>query len=207
MNSIVLLDCSPAERIETSSTLTFGTRATTTASSTLTPDTCNADKHSSERNNYLADRPEQHETQQTQLSGEKGGGRVKTKIVLQLRPRKFLQHQTQMAVPNTAPWHFQETTSNALNEQPTNHNTLLHDEIQLTAVSATLTELNAAISTITPAGLNLNKGITGTLLDKVIEYRNREDSRTDISILIRWLASWRYWRSRKISGSCGGWTL
>ena len=79
LNSIVLLDCSPAERIETSSTLTFGTRATTTASSTLTPDTCNADKHSSERNNNLADRPEQHETQQTQLSGEKGGNKYKRK--------------------------------------------------------------------------------------------------------------------------------
>ena len=56
LNSIVLLDCSPAERIETSSTLTFGTRATTTASSTLTPVTCNAEKHSSVRNNNLADR-------------------------------------------------------------------------------------------------------------------------------------------------------
>jgi len=81
LNSIVLLDCSPAERIKTSSTLTFGTRATTTASSTLTPDTCNADKHSSDRNNNLADRPEQHETQQTQLSGEKGGEQIQTKKV------------------------------------------------------------------------------------------------------------------------------
>jgi hypothetical protein len=53
-------DCSPAERIETSSTLTFGTRATTTASSTLTQVTCNADKYSSVRNNNLANRPEQH---------------------------------------------------------------------------------------------------------------------------------------------------
>ena len=87
-----------------------------------------------------------------------------------------------MVVPNTAPWHFQETTSNALNEQPTNYNTLLHDEIQLSAVSATLTELNAAISTITPTGLNLKEGITGTLLDKVIEFRNKEDSRNGIII-------------------------
>jgi len=112
----------------------------------------------------------------------RGGGRVQTKIVLQLRPRNFLQHQAQMAVPNTASWHFQETTSNALNEQPTNYNTLLHDEIQLTAVSATQTELNAAISTITPAGLNLKEGITGTLLDKVIEFRNKEDSRNGINL-------------------------
>jgi len=87
-----------------------------------------------------------------------------------------------MVVPNTAPWHFQETTSNALNEQPTNYNTLLHDEIQLTAVSVTQTELNAAISTITAAGLNLKEGITGTLLDKVIEYRNKEDSWNGINL-------------------------
>ena len=87
-----------------------------------------------------------------------------------------------MAVPNTAPWHFQETTSNALNEQPTNYNTLLHDEIQLTAVSATQTELNAAITTITPAGLNLKEGITCTLLDKVIEFRNKEDSSNGINL-------------------------
>jgi len=99
-----------------------------------------------------------------------------------LRPRNFLQHQAQTVVPNTAPWHFQETTSNALNEQPTNYNTLLHDEIQLTAVSATQTELNAAITTITPAGLNLKEGITGTLLDKVIEFRNKEDSRNGINL-------------------------
>ena len=87
-----------------------------------------------------------------------------------------------MVIPNKASWHFQETTSNALNEQPTNYNTLLHDEIQLTAVSATQTELNAAISTITPAGLNLKEGITCTLLDKVIEFRNKEDSRNDINL-------------------------
>ena len=110
------------------------------------------------------------------------GGRVQTKIVLQLKPRNFFQHQAQMVVPNTAPWYFQEITSNALNEQPTNYNTLLHDEIQFSAVSATLTELNAAISTITPAGLNLKEGITCTLLDKVIEFRNKEDSRNDINL-------------------------
>jgi hypothetical protein len=42
--------------------------------------------------------------------------------------------------------------------------------------------LNAAISTITPAGLNLKEGITCTLLDKVIEFRNKEDSRNDINL-------------------------
>ena len=190
LNSTVLLDYSPANQIETSSILTFATRNSTTAS-TLTTVTFNSDENSSVRNNYLTDRPDQHETEQTQLSGEKGGGgRVQKKIVLQLRPRNFLQHQAQMAVPNTAPWHFQETTSNALNEQPTNYNTLLHDEIQLTAVSATQTELNAAISTITPAGLNLKEGITGTLLDKVIEFRNKEDSRNGINgVLVQ--TNWR----------------
>ena len=87
LNSIVPLDCSPAEQIETSSTLTFGTRATTTVSSTLTPVACNVDKNSSVRNNNLANRPEQHETQQTQLTGEKGGGGgIQTKNVLPLRP-------------------------------------------------------------------------------------------------------------------------
>ena len=54
--------------------------------------------------------------------------------------------------------------------------------MQLTADSATQTELNAAISTITPAGLNLKEGITGTLLDKVIEFRNIEDSRNGINL-------------------------
>ena len=73
---------------------------------------------------------------------------------------------------------------------------LLHDEIQLTAVSATQTELNAAISTITPAGLNLKEGITGTLLDKVIEFRNKEDSSNGI-ILDQ---NRRYGQSRKIKG-------
>jgi len=78
-----------------------------------------------------------------------------------------------------------DTNLNAIAEKgwgPLNYNTLLHDEIQLTAVSAIQTELNAAISTITPAGLNLNKGITGTLLDKVIEFRNKEDSRNGINL-------------------------
>ena len=42
--------------------------------------------------------------------------------------------------------------------------------------------MNAAISTIRPAGLNLKEGITGTLLDKVIEFRNKEDSRNGINL-------------------------
>ena len=98
LNSTVLLDYSPANQIETSSILTFATRNSTTAS-TLTTVTFNSDEKSSVRNNYHTDRPDQHKTEQTQLSGEKGGGRVQTKIVLQLRPRNFLQHQAQMAVP------------------------------------------------------------------------------------------------------------
>ena len=97
--------------------------------------------------------------------------------MLQLRPRNFLQHQAQMAVPNTAPWHFQETTSNALNEQPTNYNTLLHDEIQLTAVSATQTELNAAnknngvlVQTNWRCAITCNKTSTAYLPDILIQW-------------------------------------
>ena len=73
LNSTVLLDYSPANQIETSSILTFATRNSTTAS-TLTTVTFNSDENSSVRNNYLTDRPDQHETEHTQLSGEKGGG-------------------------------------------------------------------------------------------------------------------------------------
>ena len=73
LNSTVLLDYSPANQIETSSMLTFATRNSTTAS-TLTTVTFNSDEKSSVRNNYLTDRSDQHKTEQTQLSGEKGGG-------------------------------------------------------------------------------------------------------------------------------------
>jgi hypothetical protein len=65
---------------------------------------------------------------------------------------------------------------------PLNYRTLLPGEIHLSAVSATQTELKAAISTITPTGLNLNLVITSTLLDKVIERRNREDSRNGTNL-------------------------
>ena len=78
LNSTVLLDYSPANQIETSSILTFATRNSTTAS-TLTTVTFNSDENSSVRNNYLTDRPDQHETEQTQLSGEKGGDEYKPK--------------------------------------------------------------------------------------------------------------------------------
>ena len=78
LNSTVLLDYSPANQIETSSILTFATRNSTTAS-TLTTVTFNSDEKSSVRNNYLTDRPDQHETEQTQLSGEKGGDEYKRK--------------------------------------------------------------------------------------------------------------------------------
>ena len=72
LNSTFLLDCSPANQFETSSIFTFATRNSTTAS-TLTTVTFSSDENSSVRNSYLADRPDQHETEQTQLSG-KGGG-------------------------------------------------------------------------------------------------------------------------------------
>ena len=72
LNSTVLLDCYPAERIETSSTLTFATRASTTAS-TLTPVTFNSDENGNVRNNSLTDRPDLRESQQTQLTCERGG--------------------------------------------------------------------------------------------------------------------------------------
>ena len=78
LNSTVLLDCSPANQNETSSILTFATRISTTAS-TLTTVTFNSDENSSVSNNYLTDRPDQHETEQTQFSGEKGGDEYKQK--------------------------------------------------------------------------------------------------------------------------------
>ena len=70
LNSTVLLDYSPANQIETSSMLTFATRNSTTAS-TLTTVIFNSDENSSVSNNYLTGRPDQHETKQTQFSGEK----------------------------------------------------------------------------------------------------------------------------------------
>ena len=70
LNSTVLLDYSPANQIETSSMLTFATRNSTTAS-TLKTVTFNSDENSSVSNNYLTGRPDQHETEQTQFSGEK----------------------------------------------------------------------------------------------------------------------------------------
>ena len=87
LNSLVLLDCSPAERIQTCSTLTFGNRATPNASSTLTPVTCFLDKNSSVRNNHLADRPEKHETQQHNFPNEK---------IVPLRKWNLLQHHKQV---------------------------------------------------------------------------------------------------------------
>ena len=72
LNSTVLLDYSPANQIETSSMLTFATRNSTNAS-TLTTVTFNSVENSRVRKNYQTDIPDQHETEQTQLSGEKGG--------------------------------------------------------------------------------------------------------------------------------------
>ena len=60
---------------------------------------------------------------------------------------------------------------------PLNVNTLLHDEIQLTEVSATQTELNAVILTITPApfwtkllnaGTARIQGMTSTLISRFL---------------------------------------
>ena len=78
LNSTVLLDYSPANQIETSSIFTFATRNFTTAS-TLTTVTFNSDENSSVRNNLLADRPEQHEAQQTKLTCERGENEYKQK--------------------------------------------------------------------------------------------------------------------------------
>ena len=95
LNSMVLSDCSPAERIETSSTLTFGTRATTTASSTLTPVTCNAEKHSSVRNNNLADRRHRNSMRLNKhnFPVRRGrGGQIQTEKSVPLRPWNLLQN-------------------------------------------------------------------------------------------------------------------
>jgi hypothetical protein len=84
-----------------------------------------------------------------------------------------------------------ETNKTAIAERgwgPLNYNILLHDEIQLTSTSqsehlnSSMEERTIAVSTITPAGLNLNRGIAGILLDKVIVYRNREDARNGINL-------------------------
>ena len=41
---------------------------------------------------------------------------------------------------------------------------------------------NQPVSSIPPSGLNLSQGITGTLVDQVIQYRNREDARNGINL-------------------------
>ena len=65
-----------------------------------------------------------------------------------------------------------------------NYNLLLHPEIQLTSTSNLQTEANnnQPASSIPPSGLNLSQGITGTLVDQVVQYRNREDARNGINL-------------------------
>ena len=67
---------------------------------------------------------------------------------------------------------------------PLNYNLLLHPEIQLTSTSNLQTETNniQPASSITPSGLNSRQGITGTLVDQVAQYRNREDARNGINL-------------------------
>ena len=67
---------------------------------------------------------------------------------------------------------------------PLNYNLLLHPEIQLTSTSNLQTETNnyQPASSIAPSGLNLSQGITGTLFDQVVQYRNREDARNGINL-------------------------
>ena len=62
---------------------------------------------------------------------------------------------------------------------PLNYNLLLLHPDQLTSTSNLQTEANnnQPASSIPPSGLNLSQGITGTLVDQVVQYRNHEDAR------------------------------
>ena len=65
-----------------------------------------------------------------------------------------------------------------------NYNLLLNPEIQLTNTSNFQTEANnnQPASSIPPSGLKLSQGVTGTLVDHVVPYRNREDARNGIDL-------------------------
>ena len=67
-----------------------------------------------------------------------------------------------------------------------NYNLLLHPEIQLTSTSNLQTEANnnQPAFSIPPSGRINNEiqGITVTLVDQVVQYRNREDARNGINL-------------------------
>ena len=65
-----------------------------------------------------------------------------------------------------------------------NYNLMLHPEIQLTSTSKMQTEANnnQPASSITPSGINLSQGITGTHVDQVVQYYSCEDARNGINL-------------------------
>jgi hypothetical protein len=69
---------------------------------------------------------------------------------------------------------------------PLNHVLLLHPEIQLTNKTATTASstdpASDTITTVQPESLNLTEGLAGTLMDQIVEFRNREDSRNGVNL-------------------------
>ena len=67
---------------------------------------------------------------------------------------------------------------------PLNYKLLLHPEIQLTSTSNQQAEANnnQPASSIPESGLNMSQCITATLVDQVVQYRNREDARNGIDL-------------------------
>ncbi len=57
---------------------------------------------------------------------------------------------------------------------PLNYNLLLHPEINM----ANGTGTNQLVSAIQPEELNLTEGLSGTLTNKIVLFRNREAART-----------------------------
>ena len=67
--------------------------------------------------------------------------------------------------------------------RPLNYNALNHPEIQLTingAADATLAVVTDRMDTVPLDNLNLTKGFSGSLINKIVEHRNREASRTGV---------------------------
>ena len=66
---------------------------------------------------------------------------------------------------------------------PLNYNVLNHSEIQLTKTTLQNgTQNNNTGNATSPQELNLSDGYAGTLVDRVVEYRNREDARNGIDL-------------------------
>ena len=67
---------------------------------------------------------------------------------------------------------------------PLNFNALKHPEIQLTingANATTISQITDNMATVDPADLNLSDGYSGSLMDKMVDHRNRESARTGVN--------------------------